>query len=266
MIEEAIIFLTISAFKYYCLRVFATKLVFIIFFPLSYTSAQEQLKLKGTVYDESGIFPLQAVSVVCSSGKGTITDSAGHYTLIVTEKDSVWFSYLGKETNRFVIAEVPDLNDFNISLRINIHVLKEVKIRPADYKLDSIQNRIDYAKVFNYKKPTFKSIVPVIGLGFVVDLDELIRAFQLRQKRMMVGFQKRLLEEEHQKFVLHRFNKLLVSEITGLKDEMLDSFMVKYRPSYSFVIGASDYALRKYIKDMYEIHKLDLLQNKRPDD
>ena len=143
--------MTISGVKYHCLRIFSAKLVFIIFSPLSFTSAQEQLKLKGTVYDESGVFPLEAVSVISSSGKGTITDSAGHYTLIVTQKDSVWFSYLGKETSRFVIAEVPDVNDFNISLRININVLKEVRIRPADYILDSIQNRTDYARVFNYK-------------------------------------------------------------------------------------------------------------------
>ena len=259
--------MTISVFKYYCLRVFAAKLVFIIFSPLSYTSAQEQLKLKGTVYDETGIFPLQAVSVVCSSGKGTITDSAGHYTLIVTKNDSVWFSYLGKKTSRYVIGEIPDLNDFNISLGVNIPVLKDVMIRPADYKLDSIQNRTDYAKVFNYKKPTFGSVVEAISInGIVIDLDELIRVFQYRQKKMMTGFQNRLLDEEQQKFVSHRFTKPLVSEITGLNDEMLDSFMLKYRPSYSFVIGASDYVLRKYIKDMYEIYKLELPQSKKPDD
>jgi hypothetical protein len=74
------------------------------------------------------------------------------------------------------------------------------------------------------------------------------------------------LDEEQQKFVSHRFTKPLVSEITGLNDEMLDSFMLKYRPSYSFVIGASDYVLRKYIKDMYEIYKLELPQSKKPDD
>ena len=255
--------MTHSAFKYYCLRVFISKLVFIISSPLSFTSAQEQLQLKGTVYDESGVFPLQAVSVISSSGKGTITDSAGRYNLIVTEKDSVWFSYLGKKTKRFIVDEIPDLNDFNISLRINIPVLKDVRISSPDYKLDSIQNRIDYAKVFNYQKPSFRSIVTSIGIGFTVDLDELIRAFQYRKKKMMLGFQDRLLDEEQQKFVSHKFTRLLVSEITGLKGEILDSFMLKYRPSYSFVAGASDYALGKYIKDMYEIYKLELLQNKR---
>ena len=82
----------------------------------------------------------------------------------------------------------------------------------------------------------------------------------------MLGFQSRLLDEEQQKFVMHRFTKPLVSEITGLKDENLDSFMLKYRPSYSFVVGASDYDLRKYAKDMYEIYKSELFQNKRPED
>lgn len=258
--------LAFTQLRNFCRKVFHIKLVCIIFFPLSYTYAQEQLKLKGAVFDESGVLPLQAVSVICSSGKGTLTDSTGRYLLIVNEKDSVWFSYLGKETNKFFIGEIPDINDFNISIKVNIHVLREVKVRPPDYRLDSIQNRIDYAKVFNYQKPSFRSIVTSIGLGFTVDLNEVIRAFQYRKKKMMLGFQGRLLNEEQQKFVSYRFTKPLVSEITGLKDEILDSFMFKYRPSYLFVLGTSDYDLRKYINNMYEICKLERSQEKKPDD
>ncbi len=220
-------------------------------------SAFCQQKLRGRVYDESGIFPIEGVSVLSVTGNGTASDSAGHYALSVNESDSVYFSYLGKETKRFPVAEIPDLNDFNISLMISVHILKELKIKPRNYKLDSIQNRIDYAKIFNYQKPTFKSVVPAIGIPFIViDLDELIRAFQFRQKKMMLGFQKRLLEEEQQNYISHRFTKKLVSALTGLKSELLDSFMIVSRPEYLFTFHASDYEFRKYIKDKYVVYIL----------
>lgn len=256
--------LAFTQLRYFYRKVFAPFLCFPIFLSLMGNPSFCQIKLQGTVYDETGVFPLHAVSISCSSGSGTISDSTGHYLLFVGEKDSVWFSYLGKETKKFSIDEIPDLNDFNISIKINFQVLKEVKVRPPDYKLDSIQNRIDYAKVFNYQKPSFRSIVTSIGLGFTVDLDELIRAFQYRKKKMMIGFQKRLLNDEQEKYISHRFNKLLVSELTGLHGEILDSFMVKYRPSYEFTTEASDYTLRKYIKDMKDIYVSEILQIEKP--
>ena len=55
-------------------------------------------KIKGTVYDSNRNFPMEAVSVLTSSGRGTITNSDGQYEIEVAEKDSIWFSYLNKPT------------------------------------------------------------------------------------------------------------------------------------------------------------------------
>ena len=242
---------------------------FILLFILCflYKANVAQVRVRGFVYDESGVFPLEAVSVLSSSGNGSLSDSAGYYSLSVQEKDSIWFSYLGKETQRFAIADIPNLNDFVISLRVNVQMLKEVRVKPADRHYDSVQNRIEYAKVFEYKKPSFHSVVKSISItGFVVDINELIRVFQYREKRMMLGFQKRLIEDEQQQYISYKFTKSLVFEITGLKGAMLDSFMLRYRPSYSFITIATDYSLRKYIKDNYENNKQYLLTTKKPDE
>ncbi len=215
-----------------------------------------QLKITGTVYDSSGVFPLEAASVLSTSGKGTATDKKGHYEISVSEKDSIWFSYLGKPTIKFPVIEIISYPQFDISLRVGIPILKEVRIKPRDHRLDSIQNRIDYAKVFNYQKPSFSSIVTSIGItGFTVDLDELIRAFQKRKIRSMMSFKQRLMEEEKSKFIDHRFTKLLVKKLTGLDGADLDNFMLKHRPEYEFVLTASDYDLQEYITRAYEKYK-----------
>jgi hypothetical protein len=212
-----------------------------------------QLKITGTVYDSTGVFPLEAASVLSSSGNGTITDKKGVFEINVSEKDSIWFSYLGKSTIKFPVIEIISYPQFNISLKAGIPLLQEVRIKPKDYRLDSIQNRIEYAKIFDYKKPSFKSIVTSIGItGITVDIDELIRAFQKRKIRSRLSFKQRLSEEEKNKFIDHRFTKLLVRKLTGLDGASLDSFMLQHRPAYEFVLSASEYDLRAYIIREYK--------------
>lgn len=138
-----------------------------------------------------------------------------------------------------------------------ISILPEVKIEPVNYRMDSLQNRIDYAKAFNYKKPDLRSIVPVVGLTIIVDIDELIRALQYKKKRRALDFQRRLLQQERDKFIDHRFSKSLVTRITGLTGAERDSFMIRHRPTYEFTKAASEYDLGFYIKESFENKKKD---------
>jgi hypothetical protein len=151
---------------------------------------------------------MEAVSVLSTSGKGTQTNAEGYYEIEVTEKDSIWFSYLGKPTVKFPVLRISNPMAFDVSLHVNVPILKEVKLRPKYYKQDSIQNRLDYAKIFNYEKPKLRPQVTGLGVGF--DLDEIVNMFRFRRNRSMTSFQKRLLLEEEEKFIDHRFNKQLV--------------------------------------------------------
>lgn len=208
-------------------------------------------KVMGYVYDSSRNFPLEAVSVLSTSGKGTTTNSDGRYIIEVSEKDSIWFSYLGKPTVKFPVLKIVNTYEFDISLQVNIPTLKEVKIKPKNYKFDSLQNRKDYAKIFNYQKPKLKVVTPQYGVGAGFDLDEIINMFRFKRNRSMASFQKRLLLEEQDKFIDHRFNKALVRRLTLLTDAALDSFMYIYRPSYTFTKMAGDYEFQYYIKEAY---------------
>ena len=216
---------------------------------LTSSQASSQLyKIRGTVYDSSRNFPMEAVSVLTTSGRGTITNSDGHYEIEVIEKDSIWFSYLNKPTMKFPVLKIINPFEFDISLQVSVPVLKEVKVRPRNYKLDSIQNRIDYAKIFNYQKPKLKAVTPQYGGAAGFDLDEIINMFRFRRNKSMVSFQKRLFQEEQEKFIDHRFTKALVRRLTMLDGKELDSFMLLYRPSYAFTKLANDYDYQSYIK------------------
>ena len=200
------------------------------------------------MYDSSRNYPLEAVSVLNTAGGGSITNADGFYEITVGEKDSIWFSYLGKPTVKFPVLKIQSPLEFDISLQVSVPTLKEVKIKPKNYKYDSIQNRLDYAKAFNYQKPKLKTVTPQYGAGMGFDLDEIINMFRFRRNRSMAAFQKRLLLDEQDKFVDHRFNKALVRRLTLLDGNQLDSFMQVFRPSYMFTKLSGDYEFQQYIK------------------
>ncbi len=209
------------------------------------------------MYDSTRTYPVQAVSVLTSNGKGSITNADGFYEVDVAEKDSIWFSYLGKPTVKFPVLRMQNPLTFDISLQINIPVLAEVRVKPRNYKLDSLQNRTDYAKIFNYQKPKLRPSVTTSGVGF--DLDEIINMFRFKRNKSLGSFQKRLLQEERDKFVEHRFSKALVRRLTLLSGNELDSFIRLFKPSYTFTRLAGDYDFQLYIKKAYQRYKRGLL-------
>jgi len=221
--------------KYFLFAVFALTLVS--------QRTLAQVEVKGTVYDKSRLFAMQGVSVLGTSGQGTMTDSTGHYVIRLGADDSIYFSYLGKYTARFPVKGIVAGYPLNISLAVVIDSLPLVVVRPKLYRYDSLENREEYRRVFEYEPDYFASGSGGVGLN----LDML---FSGKKNRQMLALQRRLLEEERDKYVDHRFNKTLVRKITGLKAPALDTFMRVYRPSYEFIQNCeNDYEFYKYIKD-----------------
>ena len=64
----------------------------------------------------------------------------------------------------------------------------------------------------------------------------------------MAHFQQRLIQEEQDKFIDHRFTKALVRKITKFSGTVQDDFMKAYRPSLEFTSMATDYEFAEYIK------------------
>ena len=213
--------------------------------------AVSQIQVSGRVLDMSRSVPLTQVSVMSTGGTGTVTDSAGHYMIFVHDRDSIWFSYLGKATPKYPVATIPNTSNFEVSLHVQITELKPVMVLPRSYKRDSIQNREDYAKAFNFKKPGI-GVSSIPGGGVGLDLDEFINIFRFQRNRRMLAFQKRLIEEEQEKFIEHRFSRALVIKITQMRGAELDTFMTRYKPDLLFTQMATDYEFQLYIKLSFE--------------
>ncbi len=75
----------------------------------------QKFTLKGNVYDSSKIYPLESVSVLTSAGRGTLTNSSGHYEIEVSFNDSIWFSYLNKPTMKYPVSRIKDFTQFGFT-------------------------------------------------------------------------------------------------------------------------------------------------------
>ncbi len=240
------------------LPVFTILLVITCFFLLQEVNAQF-VTVKGTIYDISARRPIEGVAVLSSSGRNTLTDSTGRYLITVLQKDSIWFSLIGKSTMKYAVDTISNLDNFNVMIHVRATDLPEVKVRNHYFKYDSIQNRQDYAKVFDFRKPGLRlSNNPNFnpgGLTVGFDLDEIINMFRTKHNRSILSLQKRLVEQEHDKYVDNRFSKQFVRKLTRLQSPELDTFMNRYRPEYELLIPMNDLELGYYIQKCFEQYK-----------
>jgi len=237
-------------------------LLFTLF--LSLAGISQKITVSGTVYDISKKTPVEYVSVLSTSGAGTSTDSVGKYSLKVNKTDSIFFSFLNKATPKYSVKSIQDPEAFDISIMRKIKELPAVFVRQRNYRMDSLQNRLDYQKIFDYKKPGIKTSMnsyetnPVAGL----DLDEFINMFKFKKNRRTLAFQRRLEEDEKEKYVDHRFSKGLVRKLTALKSPELDSFMKEFRPNFEMVTQFNDLEFGQYIVEAFKYYKAGIKINK----
>jgi hypothetical protein len=220
-------------------------------------------KLQGTVYDYFSKKPLEAVTVQTSSGANTITDSSGKFSIDITKSDSVFFSFFSKKTLKYPVDTITNLSNFEIALYVDAAWLPAVKVRNSNYTLDSMENRQQYAKVFNFRKPGLRfTSSPSSASSYIpgsvtagLDLDEIINMFRFKRNRSILSMQERLIQEEQDQYVKHRFTKYLVQKLTHLSGEALDSFMVVSRPSYELLLSMNDIELGYYIEQCYKLYQ-----------
>ncbi|TAD84479.1 MAG: hypothetical protein EAY75_13025 [Bacteroidetes bacterium] len=221
---------------------------------------QQRWELTGTVYDKSQRNIIDGVTVQTTSGRGTATDSLGRYRIIVSNTDSVYFSYQNRVTGKYPVTSFEDPTQFNMSIHINVFALPNVTVRARNYRMDSLSNRQDYAKYFNYSKPNPLTSINVGPTGVGMDPNAIINMFRFKRNRQLQSLQKHLLEDEQSRYIDFRFNKNFVKELTNLSGDQLKMFMRKYRPPYDFVVLTNNLELGYYIQQCYRKDKGQLPQ------
>jgi hypothetical protein len=226
--------------------------ILIIFIFASLSSGGQTKLVSGTVYDTSRLYVIPFVKVYSTSGAETETDSLGVYHLPVQRNDSIYFFYNGKHSIKYPVRDIYDPASFDIKVYVNAKskykVLQEVTVFSDNYKMDSIENRAQYAKVFGESKPGLSTGIGPNGVPGI-DIESIAGLFQFKKNKQHRMLRERLMQQEQDGYINYRFNPKIVSKITGLTGKNLDDYMVVYRPSYEFVSQSSLVEFYQYIID-----------------
>lgn len=223
-------------------------------------------KISGIVTDEVTKQPVSGAMVNTGNAK-TMTDFGGRFQLTFTGAgDSL--KIIHPKYKKYTVALTDPASILLIQLEPKVTQLNEVTIRGnRDFKQDSITNRTDYAKQFNYQPPKLKDVfsTDLKQPGELISINLLTLAAVLTAKSTpQYKFKQVLIRDEHEQYVDEKFNRGNVSRITGLKGDTLAQFVTQYRPEYQFALKATDYDMEVYIKDCFEKFKKDGVEGTDP--
>jgi len=242
---------------------FIWTLVFV--FSSSYLFAQ---RITGTIIDRDSRLPIENATItagygiVFSNSKGDfgLSDINTGEVIKVSRTNYVTYSFTlkGNKGNMVIMLEPLPL------------VLQEVRIEAKNkYEFDSLRNRQEFRSVYGYKSPKIQSVL-ISKSAYVrsprfpdrninpnstaaiagIDVLQFIN-FLGKDKNPTSRLQKTLLVGEDNNYVDKVFSKSKISRVTSLREEPLQQFINKYRPSRVQAEKMSDYEMMIYIKKSY---------------
>lgn len=175
------------------------------------------------------------------------SDSRGMFSIAVEKGDTLVTMMLNYKTDTLVYNQQDYLI---IQLKQISKMLKEVVVNDTLSNPLKVydQNKKEYSDIYwkgDKSKMVSVSVGTIPGVG--LNIDKLYNALS-KQGHDARRLQRNFVQDYRTSIVDQRFNKTMVSKVTGYKGQKLDDFIVKYKPSYDYVIKSTDYDLVQYIK------------------
>jgi hypothetical protein len=225
---------------------YAVALSLFLAFGIPYAAAQ--VRISGMVTDADTRTGLPSVSIWNKrSGVGTVSSESGRYYIEALPGDTIEFSMISYVRTQMIAPGISSTK--YVEMKRNVFGLQGVNIHGRIYRQDSMAIRDEYGRYFGYKRPGALDVLKTLPSNPITALSYLIPS-KARKRKEAFGVQLKYWEEE--KHIDYRYNPDLVRRMTKLESPELDTFMLHYRPSYNFLLSASDYDLMLFIKQAFE--------------
>lgn len=224
----------------------------LLFYCLTFKAFAQQTSVQGFVIDKDSKLRLAKVYIYNSANdEGIYNTPKGEFTIKAKPGDTLFAVLQGYALDTVVInnqkAFYFQLKPLGISLREvsivgNKHTPKELhekSLKEYKYALD---------------KGKAKDLLN-LGLGGAgLGIDAIYNLLS-RQGKNARHLQKILERDYREAIVDYRFKPDYVKRVLQIGDYEAEDFMLQYRPSYDFVLTASDYAFVVYLKNNYANYK-----------
>lgn len=224
-------------------------------------SAYAQQKVEGLILDSDTRQRIGRVWIVnATSGANTFNNAKGEFALMMEEGDLLIAQRdeYKSDTVQYIDQKVIVFNMKKTSIYIE-PVTVVAKKSPEEILA---QRQIDYEKAFRLADAGDYFSVGPNGAGLSINTIYNLLSKESRNARKLTKF----FQKEYEENVIDlKFSKAFVTRITGLEGDLLDNFMLRYRPSYSFVQLANNYQMIAYVRSKYEQFKINPHYKPLPD-
>lgn len=223
--------------------------VFLWFFGVMLHATAQVKPIDGIVFDKDTKERIARVNIINLRTKESLYNNLqAEFHLNVKIGDQLVFS---------------KLNYFNDTVTVKNTISLAIYLKPSSIMLNQVDihdtlktpaerlaaTKRDYAKIYgSLGDRDILSTSPGGGAG--ISIDALWNIFS-RSGRNAEHLKNTIEHDYHENMIDYRFNKTLVSNITGLKEPQLSEFMQRYRPGYYMVTTVSDYDFILSIKANY---------------
>ncbi|WP_447641084.1 MULTISPECIES: hypothetical protein [Chitinophagaceae] len=216
---------------------------------------QNEQKLYGVVKDSLTLTPIANVAIYNSTGKkSSYTGDGGLFQILANQGDTIRY-YAPSFFDGYYVVQSKKLQMDTIQIWLRPKVKEDLPgvfvstYTYKEYQADSTQRMKDFVENVGLKVPTFSTANSGAGVG--IGLDALFSKKNKQKKKAYEIFK----DDEQQRYIDFRFNKILVNHYSGLKGENLQKFMHDYRPTYEWLREHTDAeSLKYYINDRLKLY------------
>ena len=227
-------------------------LLLCVFFLNAFTLFAQQKTVQGFVVDRENKLRLAKVYIYnASTDEGLYNNTKGEFTASVKLGDTVFAALSGYGMDTIVYRGQSALIFQLRSLGIK---LKEVSI----YGKGKSPQETYRSKLSEYKyqldKGSSKDLLNLGSGGVGLGIDAIYNLLS-REGKNARQLQKILEKDYKEEVIDYRYRPNYVMSLVDIKEGDLQDFMQQYRPTYQFVLNASEYAFIQFIKNSYASYK-----------
>lgn len=245
--------------------------IFLTFFALAVFGQELKDELKNTdislsgeiINKEDGELVPYVHIINLSTNQGTTSDMEGKFNISISSKDTLMFSSVGFDkykltfsdheidSDSYFIRILLDQSSYELS-PVNIFAFKD----EAGFKQDILNMKLpedSNTKIIipgSYGGPlTSKDLNGGFSLGSPIS--SVVNIFSKEAKELR-KYERVMKDYPRQKTINEKYNMEVVEQITGLKDEDLNKFMLFCKISDDYILTANDYEIVVAVHNCYK--------------
>ncbi|MDN3587004.1 hypothetical protein QWY86_10020 [Pedobacter aquatilis] len=227
-------------------------IAFVFFIGLSAMLFAQTKPVQGVVIDKESKQRLAKVYIYNTrSGDGLYNTTKGEFSTFAVPGDTLVAALAGYGVDTVIFkgqsAAYFQLKPLGIRLRDVL--IQQKRLTPQQQYEKSI-------KEFRYatQRGSSKDLLNFGNGGVGLGIDAIYNLLS-RQGKNARHLQKILEKDYREDLIDYRYNPNLVQQILGLKEPELKDFMEQYRPTYQFVLEASDYSFNMFVRNAYKSYR-----------